>query len=45
MKAGDGVFIPRGVVHRNQNPGTAPSRSVEVLIIDKGKPFVEQAPD
>ena len=45
LKAGDSIYIPRGTIHRNQNFGTVPSRSVEVLIIDKGKPVVEPVPD
>ena len=45
LKAGDSIHIPRGVVHRNQNLGDKPSRSVEVVILDKDKPQTEQVPD
>jgi len=39
LKVGDSVYIPRGTVHRNQNLGEKPSRSVELMIVDKGKPL------
>jgi quercetin dioxygenase-like cupin family protein len=45
LKAGDSVHIPRGVVHRNQNLTDKPSRSIEVVILDKDKPQTEQVPD
>ncbi len=38
LKAGESVYIPRGTVHRNENKGTVPTRTVELLIMDKGKP-------
>jgi quercetin dioxygenase-like cupin family protein len=38
LKAGDSVYIPRGTIHRNENKGNVPTRTVELLIIDKGKP-------
>src|SRR5262245_60318927 len=40
LKAGDSVYIPRGTIHRNQNLGDKPARSVEILIVDKGKQLV-----
>jgi len=38
LKTGDSVYIPRGTVHRNENKSTQPTRTIELLIIDKGKP-------
>jgi len=38
LKAGESVYIPRGTIHRNENKGNVPTRTVELLIIDKGKP-------
>jgi quercetin dioxygenase-like cupin family protein len=45
LKAGDSVHIPRGTIHRNQNLGDKPVRSVEIVILDKDKPQTEQVPD
>jgi len=44
LKAGDSVYIPRGTVHRNQNVSGKPARTVELLIVDKGKPVAEAVP-
>jgi quercetin dioxygenase-like cupin family protein len=41
LKPGDSVFIPRGVVHRNQNLTDKPARSVELVILDAIKPALE----
>jgi quercetin dioxygenase-like cupin family protein len=38
LKAGESVDIPRGTVHRNENKSTQPTRTMELLIMDKGKP-------
>jgi quercetin dioxygenase-like cupin family protein len=38
LKTGDSVYIPRGTIHRNENKSDAPARTIELLIIDKGKP-------
>jgi quercetin dioxygenase-like cupin family protein len=38
LKAGEYVYIPRGTVHRNENKSSAPTRTIELLIMDKGKP-------
>ena len=38
LKAGEFVYIPRGTVHRNENKSNAPTRAMELLIKDKGKP-------
>ncbi|HEY2137350.1 MAG TPA: cupin domain-containing protein [Xanthobacteraceae bacterium] len=45
LKAGDSVYIPRGTIHRNQNLGDKPSRSIELLVVDKDKPITEPVPD
>jgi quercetin dioxygenase-like cupin family protein len=42
LKAGDSIYVPRGTVHRNQNPSKAPARSIEVNVTDKDKPQTEQ---
>ena len=41
LKVGESVYIPRGVVHRNQNLSDKPARSVELVILDKDKPGLE----
>jgi quercetin dioxygenase-like cupin family protein len=38
LKVGDAVYIPRGTIHRNQNLGDKPARTVELVIADKDKP-------
>jgi quercetin dioxygenase-like cupin family protein len=38
LKAGEFVYIPRGTIHRNENKSNAPTRALELLIKDKGKP-------
>jgi quercetin dioxygenase-like cupin family protein len=38
LKAGESVYIPRGTVHRNENKSDAPTRTIELLIMDKDKP-------
>lgn len=38
LKVGDAVYIPRGTIHRNQNLTDKPARTVELVIVDKGKP-------
>jgi quercetin dioxygenase-like cupin family protein len=45
LKAGDSVYTPRGVVHRNQNLSDKPVRVIEILIVDKDKPQVERVQD
>jgi quercetin dioxygenase-like cupin family protein len=41
LKVGDSVYIPRGTIHRNQNLTDKPARSVELVILDKDKPALE----
>jgi quercetin dioxygenase-like cupin family protein len=38
LKAGEFVYIPRGTVHRNENKSNLPTRTMELLIMDKDKP-------
>jgi quercetin dioxygenase-like cupin family protein len=42
LKVGDSAYIPRGTVHRNQNLTDKPARSIELNIMDKDKPLLEQ---
>jgi quercetin dioxygenase-like cupin family protein len=44
LKVGDSAYIPRGTVHRNQNLTDKPARTIELNIMDKDKPPVEQVP-
>jgi quercetin dioxygenase-like cupin family protein len=44
LKAGEFVYIPRGTVHRNENKSNAPTRTIELLIMDKDKPQNNPAP-
>jgi quercetin dioxygenase-like cupin family protein len=45
LKTGDSMYIPRGTVHRNQNLSDKPARTVELVIVDKDKPGLEQVND
>src|SRR5262249_16168295 len=44
LKSGEYVYIPRGTVHRNENKSNAPTRTIELLIMDKDKPQNNPAP-
>src|SRR5262249_22588194 len=44
LKVGESVYIPRGTVHRNENKSNAPTRTIELLVVDKGKPQQNPAP-
>jgi quercetin dioxygenase-like cupin family protein len=44
LRAGEFVYIPRGTVHRNENKSNAPTRTIELLIMDKGRPQNNPAP-
>ncbi|PWU05118.1 MAG: hypothetical protein C5B51_15365 [Terriglobia bacterium] len=44
LKPGDYVYVPRGMIHRNQNISKLPARSIELNITDKDKPQTEQVP-
>jgi quercetin dioxygenase-like cupin family protein len=44
LKAGEGNYVPRGVVHRQQNLSDRPARYVVINIFDKGKLAAEPVP-
>jgi quercetin dioxygenase-like cupin family protein len=44
LKVGESAYIPRGTVHRNQNLTDKLARTIELNIMDKDKPMVEQVP-
>jgi quercetin dioxygenase-like cupin family protein len=44
LKTGEFVYIPRGTIHRNENKSNAPTRTIELLIMDKDKPQNTPAP-
>ena len=41
LKVGESLYIPRGTIHRNENFSDKAARTVEFLILDKGKPQTE----
>jgi quercetin dioxygenase-like cupin family protein len=41
LKAGEGNYVPRGVVHRQQNLSDKPVRYIVMGIFDKGKPVAK----
>jgi quercetin dioxygenase-like cupin family protein len=45
LKAGEGNYVPRGTVHRQQNLTDKPVRYIVLGIFDKGKPVYEAAPE
>jgi quercetin dioxygenase-like cupin family protein len=45
LKTGDFVYIPRGTIHRNENKSNLPTRTMELLIMDKDKPQTNPVPD
>jgi len=45
LKAGDSNYVPRGVIHRQQNLSDKPARYIEMRIFDKGKPASEVMKD
>ena len=45
LKAGDYNYVPRGVVHRQQNLSGRPARYIEMRVFDKGKPASEPVPN
>jgi len=44
LKAGESVYIPRGTIHRNENKGNVPTRTIEILVMDKDKPQSNPVP-
>jgi quercetin dioxygenase-like cupin family protein len=45
IKAGEGNYVPRGVIHRQQNLSEKPARYIVLNIFDKGKPVAEPVPE
>jgi quercetin dioxygenase-like cupin family protein len=45
LKAGEGNYVPRGIIHRQQNLTDKPVRYIVLGIFDKGKPVYEAAPE
>src|SRR5258708_34011928 len=41
LKAGDSNYVPRGVIHRQQNLSDKPARYIEMRVFDQGKPPTE----
>jgi quercetin dioxygenase-like cupin family protein len=45
LKVGDGNYIPRGIIHRQQTLSDKPARYIVLNILDKGKPVAEPVPE
>jgi quercetin dioxygenase-like cupin family protein len=45
LKAGEGNYVPRGTIHRQQNLTDKPVRYIVMGIFDRGKPVYEAAPE
>jgi quercetin dioxygenase-like cupin family protein len=45
LKAGDSNFVPRGIIHRQQNLSGKPARYIVMGVFDKGKPVAELVPE
>ena len=41
LKAGESNYVPRGIIHRQQNLSDKPARYIVTNIFDKGKPTAE----
>ena len=41
LKPGDSNYVPRGVIHRQQNLSDKPARYIEMRVFDQGKPPTE----
>jgi quercetin dioxygenase-like cupin family protein len=44
LKAGDSNYVPRGIIHRQQNLSDKPARYLVINIFDKGKLAAEPVP-
>ena len=44
LKAGDSNYVPRGIIHRQQNLSDKPARYIVMNIFDKGKLAAEPVP-
>jgi quercetin dioxygenase-like cupin family protein len=45
LKAGEGNYVARGIVHRQQNLSDKAARYIVINILDKGKPVAEPVPE
>ena len=45
LKAGEANYVPRGIIHRQQNLSDKPARYIVINIFDKGKPAAEPVPE
>jgi quercetin dioxygenase-like cupin family protein len=45
LKAGEGNYVARGTIHRQQNLSDKPARYIVLNIFDKGKPAAEPVPE
>ena len=45
LGSGEGNYVARGIVHRQQNLSDKPARYVVINILDKGKPVAEPVPE
>ena len=45
LKAGDSNYVPRGIIHRQQNLSDKPVRYIVMGVFDKGKPVAAPVPE
>ena len=45
LKAGDSNYVPRGIIHRQQNLSGKPARYIVMGVFDRGKPVAELVPE
>jgi quercetin dioxygenase-like cupin family protein len=45
LKAGEGNYVARGTIHRQQNLSDKAARYIVINILDKGKPVAEPVPE
>jgi quercetin dioxygenase-like cupin family protein len=45
LKAGDSNYVPRGIIHRQQNLSDKPARYIVMGVFDRGKPVAELVPE
>ncbi|MFL6725822.1 MAG: cupin domain-containing protein [Sphingomicrobium sp.] len=41
VKAGDVLFVPKGVIHAAKNVGNGPAAELATYVLEKGKPLTE----
>jgi len=44
VKAGEGFFVPAGVVHDGKNIASGPAKVLATYVVEKGKPVASPAP-